>query len=74
MLQFVAYLRIGAITFAFFGDEVITMIDLGPPSDPSTISIVAVLSPLVKTKILDFALTALTVVHPDFGYSDWKNA
>ena len=33
-------------------------------------STVAVLSPLVNTKILVLALTALTVVQPALGYSD----
>jgi len=64
------YLRVGATTFAFLGDEVMMMTDLGPPRDPSTISIVEVLSPFVNTKILDFAFTALIVVQPALGYSD----
>ena len=68
------YLRLGARTFAFLGDEVMMMTDLGPLKDPSVTSMVAVLSALVNTKILVFAFTAVTVVHPPFGYSDWKKA
>jgi hypothetical protein len=50
------------------------MIDLGPVKEPSLISTVEVRSPLVNTKILVFDLTAVTVVHPAFGYSAWKKA
>jgi hypothetical protein len=65
---------LGAITFAFLGEAVMMMIDLGPVKEPSLISTVEVRSPLVNTKILVFDLTAVTVVHPAFGYSAWKKA
>ena len=68
------YFLLGATTFAFFGDDVIVIIVLGPDKEPSFNSTVAVRSALVKTKILVFDLTALIVVQPALGYSDWKKA
>jgi hypothetical protein len=65
----IAYFLLGATTFAFFGDAVITIMVLGPENEPSVNSTVDVRSPLVKTKILVLDLTALTVVQPAFGYS-----
>jgi hypothetical protein len=62
------------MTLAFLGEAVMVMIDLGPVKEPSLISTVEVRSPLVNTKILVFDLTAVTVVHPDLGYSAWKKA
>ena len=69
-----AYFLLGATTFAFLGDEVIVMTVLGPDKEPSFNSTVAVRSPLVKTKILVLDFTALIVVQPALGYSDWKKA
>ena len=60
---------LGATTFAFLGDAVIVISVLGPVNEPSFNSTVEVRSPLVKTKMLVFALIALTVVQPAFGYS-----
>jgi hypothetical protein len=70
----IIYFLLGATTFAFFGDAVIVMIVFGPVNGPSFNSTVEVRSPLVKTKMLVFDFTALTVVQPTLGYSDWKNA
>ena len=50
------------------------MVDFGPAKEPSLISTVEVRSPLVNTNMLVFDLTAVTVVHPAFGYSAWKKA
>ena len=68
------YFLLGATTFAFFGDEVMVMNVLGPVNEPSFTSTVEVRSPLVKTKMLVLDLTALIVVQPALGYSDWKKA
>jgi hypothetical protein len=65
---------LGATTFAFLGDAVIVIKVLGPVKEPSFNSTVEVRSPLVNTKMLVFALIALTVVHPALGYSAWKKA
>ena len=66
--------NVGAITLAFFGEDVIVMIDFGPVNGPSLISTAQVRSPLVNTRKLVLAFVAVTVVQPALGYSDWKNA
>jgi hypothetical protein len=62
------------MTLAFLGEAVMMMMDFGPVKEPSLISTVEVRSPLVNTNMLVFDLTAVTVVHPAFGYSAWKKA